>query len=314
MRIRELRASDTPRVVEFLQRYFPEEEALIGTRPEGVARLVRRIFRLDTRIVLGLLGALGRPVFHFYVVEEDGALVATTLVTYPGPAGYLSMVVVDPAYRRRGYAKALLEHARADARRRRRSFVALDVLAENAPAIALYERSGYRRLRSTTYVTHDRAAAFGERPAPAPPSIRPFRRPDAEPLVAIARAHRPAEVERVVPLRPEALIGSRFEERTMEVERAGWVVDRGRGPEAWIAAAISPMTDAAHLSEPIVGDAVEPALAAALVGAAGRWIAARRPGRILGSVADHDTRERAALEGAGFRAALEVHTLYRSVD
>jgi ribosomal protein S18 acetylase RimI-like enzyme len=313
VKIREVRAADAPRILEFIQKYFPEEEALMGTRPEGFRRMVHRIFRWDTRFLLGLLRLFGRPVFNYFVIEEDGQLVASTMLTYEGPSGYISMVVVDPAHRRHGFAQQLLERARATSERRGKQFVALDVLAHNAPAIALYERLGYRRLRSSGFMVLDSTDALVQRPEPISPSIRPFRPSDADALVRIVRAANPAEVEKVLPTRPGELRGSSLIDRVLEADVAGWVIDRGNGPEGWIRASVSQMSEAANVSRPIVAPTVEPALAVALVRTAGSWCAARRPGRVLSMITEENRLGRAALEGAGFHEALAAYTLYRPV-
>jgi ribosomal protein S18 acetylase RimI-like enzyme len=314
MRIRELRAADAPRVLEFIQRDFPEEEALMGTRPEGFQRLVHRIFRWDTRFLLGLLRLTGRPVFNYFVIEEDGRIVASTLLSYPGPTGYISMVVVDPAYRRRGFAQALLEHARLTARKAKKKFVALDVLAKNAPAIALYERLGYRRLRTAAFMLHDGGASASPPTAPAAPSLRPYRPSDAAALVGIVRARNPPDVEKVLPTRKSEIGGSRLLERAMEMSIGTWVIDRGRGAEGWVTVSVSPLTDAANISNPIVGATVEPELAAGLVRTAVEWCAAHQRNRILGVVTEENVRGRAALEAGGFHEALGAYTLYRPID
>ncbi len=313
MRIRELRAADGPRVLEFVKLYFPEEEALLGTRPEGFEKMIRRIFRWDARLLLGLFRLVGRPVYNFYVVEQDGKIVATTILSYPGPTGYISLVSVDAMYRRRGYARALLEHARLAAQKHGKSFLALDVLAHNAPAIALYERLGYRRLRTSAFETVDSTRAFQEAPEPPSPSIRVYRPGDAASLLTIVRERNPPEVERVLPTREGHLNGSDLVARTMHAEVASWVIDRGRGAEAWVSANVSPLTEAAHLAAPIVGASVEPPLGVSLVRTAATWCAARRSGRIMASVTEENSRGRAALEGGGFHEALAAFTLYRPI-
>ncbi len=313
MKVRELRAADAPRILEFLQKYFPEEEALMGTRPEGFRRLIHRVFRWDTRFLLGLFRLLGRPIFNYFVIEEDGRLVASTMLTYEGPSGYVSMVVVDPAYRRRGFAQTLLERARATSERRGKKFVALDVLAHNAPAIALYERLGYRRLRASGFMVLDSTDALVARPEPSSPAIRPFRLTDADAIVAIVRERNPAEVERVLPMRTGELRGSSLIDRVLEAQVAAWVIDRGKGAEGWIRATVTQMSDASNVSRPIVAPTVEPELAVSLVRTAGSWCAARRPGRILSMITEENQLGRAALEGAGFHEAIASYTLYRPV-
>lgn len=313
MTVRDLRAADTPRVFQFLKNEFPEEEALLGTRPEGVEKVVRRLFRPQVRLLLGLLRLFGRPIFRFFVIESDGRIVATTLLTFSRRAGYLSMVVVDPAYRRRGFARELIERARRATRARGKPFVALDVLASNAPARTLYEQVGYRPLRSTAYFVHDHPEAL--LPAPTdPPGLRPFRPPDAKPLAEVARRGVPTEVQVVLPITHRELTGSTWAGQLLATEMAAWVLDDGTGPKAWISAAVTPATEAAHLSAPIVDASVSPEQATALVRVAGAWCAARRPPRLMSMVPEENERGRAALEGAGFRDVLPICTLYRPVD
>ncbi|MGA9840115.1 MAG: GNAT family N-acetyltransferase [Thermoplasmata archaeon] len=307
--IRDLRKADAPRVFEFLKTGFPEEEELLGTRPEGFARVIRRVFRWDTRLLLGLARLAGRPLFRFFVVEADGRIVATTLLSFPERAGYVSMVMVDPGYRRRGHARALLERARAATQSTGRKFVALDVLAQNAPARALYERIGYRPLRESSYLVREPGPV---EPGPPSPSVRPFRREDARPLVAIARRSTPAEVQEVLPLREASLRPSGFVGRLLQSETAAWVVDRGRGPEAYLAAVATATTSAGHCSDPIVAEGADAASVAALVRTAVTWCAAHGAPRILTQVPAANLRGRAALQGGGFHDALGLWTLYRS--
>ena len=311
MIIRELEKRDGPEVLKFLLSEFPEEEAILGTRPEGFADVLRRAFRWDARLVLGFLRLVGRPIIVFYIAEEDARVVGTTALSFQGPTGYLSMVVVDPAYRRRGFAQALLERSRSMSARLGKRYVALDVLAKNAPARALYERAGYRSLRVQSFLVHDDASAFPK--LPPPPELRPFRPSDAKPLAEIARRANPAEVERVLPTDDRMIRGSRFASSVMAAETATWVVDRGQGPEAWIRAVVSRATEAGHLAAPIVGEGVAPDLALALVSTAGAWCANRGIRRLACQVPEENRRGRAALEGGGFHEAFQSYTLYRPV-
>lgn len=308
--IRELRKSDASQVFELLKTQFPEEEAIIGTRPEGFQAVIRRAFRWDTRLVLGLLRLFGRRVVDFFVVEEDGRVVATTLLSFPERAGYVSMVVVDPAYRRRGFARELLERARAATQASGRKFIALDVLAQNTPARTLYERIGYRPLREVALLVREPGAGTTDgRPA----TIRPFRNSDARTLLPLARRSRPPKVEEVLPLQEAALRSSRFVNRVLGGETAAWVVDRGSGPEAYVAAAATPATDAGHCSDPIIGEGVDPVTAIALVRTAVDWLTAHGAPRIVVSVPAANARGRAALQGGGFHDALTLWTLFRPV-
>ena len=313
MIVRYFRAKDAPDLLRFLQEYFPEEEAILGTRPEGFQKVVRRIFRWDARIVLGLLRAIGRPVFRFFVVEDRGHVVATTLLTFSKATGYVSMVSVDPAYRGQGLARELLERARASSRRQHKRFVALDVLEANAPARALYEHLGYRTLRATAYYVHDRPEAL--RPAPpAIPGLRRFDRRDAGPLVAIAQRGRSRELTEVLPTTERELAGSSWEGQVLASKLASWVIDQGAGAVAWVAAAVSEATEAGHLASPIVDPAVGPEVTEGLVRTAGAWCAERRVPRVVAMISEENARGRQDLEAAGFSHEIPVLTLYRPVD
>ena len=311
--IRDLRAGDAPEVYEFLRRDFPEEKQILGMRPEGFDRVIQRVFRWDARLVLGLLRVFGRPIFRFFVVEVDGKLAATTLLTFAARAGYISLVAVDPAYRRRGFARLLLERCRQATVGRGRPYLALDVLESNAPARALYDSLGYRPLRRQFHLVHDEPWRFGTGPVRVP-GLRPFAREDAEPLAGIARAQRPPAVETVLPTYASDIAGSEWVGRILQSESAAWVIDDGAGPIAWIAATSSPATEAGHLSAPIIGPAVTPDAGRSLVEAAGAWCAARRPPRISAMVPEENRCGRVALEAAGFHHAIASWTLYRPAE
>ena len=67
--------------------------------------------------------------------------------------GYISNVAVDPDYRRRGIADALIERLCELCKEHALAFVSLEVRAGNAPAIALYEKHGFQKagLRRSYY-------------------------------------------------------------------------------------------------------------------------------------------------------------------
>lgn len=312
--IRDFRPADAPVLVDFLTTQFPAEEAILGSHPDRFFRVVRRVYRWDSRLLLGLARLFGRPLYRFFVVDEGGRAVATTMLSFPGPSVYISMVATDPSVRRRGFARALLLRSQDLARRMGRKYLVLDVLADNAPARALYEgRLGYGPLRETSFVVRDHVADFGGERSVLPAGVRRYQRSDEAALLAIARAQTPPEVARVLPRKMTGLAGSRLEERLFEAETAAWVVDRGRGPEAGIGTVRSPGTDAAHFSDPIVAPTADPGLVGEMIHAAGGWCAARRAERMAGHVPLANVTGRAALEKEGFHAALSVWTLYRSV-
>jgi len=311
--LRDVRREDGPGYIDLMNRGFPEESLLMGGRPEEFEKVFRRIFRWDTRFLLGLFKLFGRPIVRALAVEQDGRIVAETLVTFPAGAAYVSNVVVDEAYRRRGYARQMLEEARVTARRAKRNYIALDVLESNTGARALYDSLGYRPLMQRARLLHDAASQFGTA-SPANGSFRAFRRSDVAPLVEILKGQTPPEVERVLPTRKDRFVESGMVTRMMGSEEASWVIDRGHGPEAHIGASVSRAMEAAYVSAPTLADSVDDRLAVDLVTTAGAWCAAHHAARVLTMVSDNNPRGRAALEAVGFHRALPLWTLYRPVD
>jgi ribosomal-protein-alanine N-acetyltransferase len=81
-----------------------------------------------------------------YLVEEDdaGALCAYGgLCAYAPHEAYIQTMAVAPHMRRRGIGEALLGELLAEAARRGCPHVDLEVRADNAGAIRLYERNGF---------------------------------------------------------------------------------------------------------------------------------------------------------------------------
>lgn len=79
-----------------------------------------------------------------------GALIATTL--QPDTA-HIAQIVVDPALRRRGLARDLIETASAIAAARGCARITLLVAADNAPACALYAAAGFKEASHFVYAT-----------------------------------------------------------------------------------------------------------------------------------------------------------------
>ena len=80
----------------------------------------------------------------FLTAETEGIVVGYVGLMYVLDEGYVSNVAVHPDWRHRGAADALLTALEARARKLLLSFLTLEVRESNAPAIALYEKHGYR--------------------------------------------------------------------------------------------------------------------------------------------------------------------------
>jgi ribosomal-protein-alanine N-acetyltransferase len=89
----------------------------------------------------------GVPASRWYVVAEDGA----DLVGYAGLScaagdGDVQTIAVRRSRQRSGVGSLLLDAVLAEAARRGCGRVFLEVRADNAAAIALYERRGFERI------------------------------------------------------------------------------------------------------------------------------------------------------------------------
>ncbi|HYK93627.1 MAG TPA: GNAT family N-acetyltransferase [Thermoplasmata archaeon] len=305
--LREFTPGDLPELLDLLGRHFPEEDALLGRKPESYRRIVERIYRPHYRFAIGLLRVLGRPLYRFFVIEADRRIAATTIVTFPARAGYVSTVMVDTPYRRRGYARRLLREAASVTRRSHRRYLVLDVLTHNTAARALYDSLGFEWLRRQAYMVREFPPPA--EPLAATPGVRSFRRGDARSLVGVAAAALPPLVSEVLP--PSE---AQFQARdpisdALESETAAWVVDGSGSAEAYVGATVSRSVLSANLTAPVVGPGVDESRAGALVATALCWIQDRHVPRVLSEVADHNVRGRRALEAQGFREAFGMDTL-----
>jgi [ribosomal protein S18]-alanine N-acetyltransferase len=117
--IRPLTYSDLPQVIAIERRSFPTPWSLA-------------MFVLE----------LSKPSGICLAAEDDGAVVGYLVCARYADVWHLMNIAVDPAARRHGVASSLLEEMLERAGQDE-SFT-LEVRTSNAPAIALYERFGFR--------------------------------------------------------------------------------------------------------------------------------------------------------------------------
>ena len=114
---------------------------------DQVALLERELFAHDPWSVEQFWGELARvPESRWYAVHEDadGIDGYVGLYTVP-PEADVQTIAVAPRAQGRGLGRLLLDALATEARRRGCAQLFLEVRVDNAPAIALYERSGFTR-------------------------------------------------------------------------------------------------------------------------------------------------------------------------
>jgi ribosomal protein S18 acetylase RimI-like enzyme len=310
--LRSFRAADGPRLAELVRTNFPEEEELLRWRPGAFEAIVARVYRPHIRFLLWFLEHVGHPIVKVFALEVDGRFVGGALLSYPAQAGYISSVVVDPAYRGRGYGAQIVRACEAAAARARRPYAVLDVLDVNTTARGLYAKLGYETLRHQAYYLREYGASDPSSP-PAGEQVRPFVSRDAAALVPIAESVLPPAVAEVLPVHARQFTSIPLVAEGLRSETQAWVVDRGRGAEGFVRATSSAATVSGHLTGPFFSAEVPDEIARAAVRTATEWLRQHQIQRVLTEVPSYNAAGIRALSGERFHAALELQTLYHPI-
>jgi ribosomal protein S18 acetylase RimI-like enzyme len=117
-----------------------------------------RMNDLSTAILPGHRAILERIPggLAFLGLFVDGELAACGLSVVDGNLVGLFDIVTDPAHRRKGYGARLVNGMLADAVAKGATTAYLQVIASNAPAIALYEQLGFDEAYRYAYRILDR--------------------------------------------------------------------------------------------------------------------------------------------------------------
>lgn len=79
----------------------------------------------------------------FLVGEAEDGIVASVMAGYEGHRGWVNYLAVAPAFRGRGYGRALMQHVEAALERRGCPKISLLVRQSNHDAMEFYRRLGY---------------------------------------------------------------------------------------------------------------------------------------------------------------------------
>lgn len=152
--------------------------------------LEQRVFSTDRLSLRQYRHHLSNPGARVLAATDRRGLLGTALVFFRrgSDIARLYSIAVDDAARGRGIARALLRAVERGARARGCTRLRLEVRQDNPAAIALYEKSGYRRFGMHAGYYEDGADAWryekvlvSKRPTSPRPSIFP---PSPRPRVA----------------------------------------------------------------------------------------------------------------------------------
>lgn len=110
----------------------------------------------DTRWVDFLAQGVGNDTFRCYAAERDGRIVGAAVIRsgeiekLPGH-GEMSCLYILPEYMGEGIGGALLERVLSYMKGAGLGYCVLDVLADNANAIAFYRKRGFEMMDMETY-------------------------------------------------------------------------------------------------------------------------------------------------------------------
>ncbi|WP_053206330.1 GNAT family N-acetyltransferase [Jiangella muralis] len=109
------------------------------------------------------------------VYTADGDLVGICLITRRGTTARIGGFGCTPAYRGVGVGRTLMERAIVRCVEAGATRITLEVITSNAAAVRLYERLGFRILRTLVGYRWERPAAAGPVPPSVPSPIDPAR-------------------------------------------------------------------------------------------------------------------------------------------
>ncbi len=121
---------------------------------DAVALLERQIFS-DAWSKEAFAEELNSPFSELFTARREEELAGYLALRCVLDEGEITNVAVNPAFRRLGCGKLLLEQAFTVAKRRELSTLMLEVRKSNAPAIALYQSFGFVKVGERRNYYHD---------------------------------------------------------------------------------------------------------------------------------------------------------------
>ncbi|HML20002.1 MAG TPA: GNAT family N-acetyltransferase [Aggregatilinea sp.] len=86
-------------------------------------------------------------------LEQGGRLIGVVLATHDGRKGWINRLAVDPAVRRKGAGRRLIEEAECLLKAQGMSVIAALIEGSNGASLALFEQAGYETHPDIHYVS-----------------------------------------------------------------------------------------------------------------------------------------------------------------
>ena len=158
--IRDFRKSDLPEVLNIGRLSFPEDFELTGFDADRIKKMVNQIFGITGRIFLFMSKLFKKEPLKLLVAEVDSRVVGTTMITGQGEVGYISTVMVHPAYRRKRIAEKLMKNAINYIRKNKMKRAVLHVVSTNEPAKNMYTKLGFKEFEKIANIIGSTNSAF----------------------------------------------------------------------------------------------------------------------------------------------------------
>ncbi|MFC1581809.1 GNAT family N-acetyltransferase [Candidatus Neomarinimicrobiota bacterium] len=104
-----------------------------------------------------------KSITRSYVLKDDGWIIGYMSLQFQPDNSYIHLfhVYIDREYREKGYSSLLLKKAEAIAVKNKIPIITLFVNMENSKAIAIYERSGFKKVEKTKRNSYKMAKFIG---------------------------------------------------------------------------------------------------------------------------------------------------------
>lgn len=191
-------SSDIVHVSRLVERAFAEDMDASGRRAMREMRWLGTLFGW-----MDMFGMPGQGVLPGFVWLENGQIVGNATVrrlSNLGRGWMIGNVAVDPAWRRRGIARQLMQASLDLAREHEANWVALQVRSDNAAAHDLYKSLGFEDTGETVYFERVQFDPIAPPAQPVEGRLRPAVPSDADRIFALAQANVPDSVRWAEPV------------------------------------------------------------------------------------------------------------------